>query len=261
MKRILGIALVAATLVLISNKPAPTEEGKGVSDYLIQATLWYQVSPEMKALYHQGFNIATKNLSQFPKEKKKKPQAVVVDIDETMLDNSPFEGRLIHEGKAFDPKIWKEWTDKASAKALPGAVEFTKAAKKKGITVIYISNRDTTEQASTLANLNKEGFEFATKENLYLKTTTSSKDARRKLVAAKYDIVMLIGDNMSDFNTLFDKRDGSEFTLADQLKSEYGYRYIVLPNPTYGDWEKPITKGLKSEEERYNARKSHVVGF
>ncbi len=72
---------------------------------------------------------------------------------------------------------------------------------------------------------------------------------------------MLIGDNLSDFNTVFDKRDGSEFDRVNELKNQFGYRYIVLPNPTYGDWEKPITKGCKSEEERYNARKNRVVGF
>lgn len=260
MKRTIGAILLASSFVLISSKPVPQTSGNA-SDYLIQATLWYQASPEMKALYIQGFNMAKSNLSIFSKDRKEKPQAVVVDIDETMLDNSPFEGRLIHTGKSFKPEIWKEWSDLAKAKALPGAVEFTKYAKSLGVSIIYISNRDTSEIGKTLQNLNSEGFEFAQKENLFFKTKESSKDARRKLVAEKYDIVMLIGDNLSDFNTLFDKRDGSEFNFVDRFKDQFGYRYIILPNPTYGDWEKPITHGNKSEEERYNARKSRVVGF
>lgn len=260
MKRFFGTILLVSSLILASNKPV-SKNAETTSDYLIQATLWYQSSPEMKALYIQGFNMAKSNLSNFVKDRKEKPQAVIVDIDETMLDNSPFEGKLIHTGKSFRPEMWKEWTDLAKAKALPGAVEFTKYAKSQGVSIIYISNRDTTEIGKTLQNLNNEGFEFAQKENLYFKTKESSKDARRKLVAEKYDIVMLIGDNLSDFNTLFDKRDGSEFDLVDKLKSQFGYRYIILPNPTYGDWEKPITKGAKTDEERYNARKSKVIGF
>lgn len=169
---------------------------------------------------------------------------------------------MIHTGKSFKPEIWKEWSDKAKAKALPGAVDFTRFAKSLGVRVIYISNRDTSEIAGTLKNLNDEGFEFAVKENVFFKTNESSKDARRKLVSEKYEIVMLIGDNLSDFSTVFDKRDGSsEYARLNELKSQFGYRYIILPNPTYGDWEKPITKGCKSELEKYNARKGKVVGF
>jgi 5'-nucleotidase (lipoprotein e(P4) family) len=262
MKRIFGIVAIAGTLLLVSSKPAEKNQGAVASDYLIQAVLWYQSSPEMQALYLQGFNMAKMNLASFVKDRKDKPQAVVVDIDETMLDNSPFEGRLIHTGKSFKPEIWKEWSDQAKAKALPGAVDFTKLAKSLGITVIFISNRDTSEMSNTIKNLNDAGFEFASKENMFFKTNESSKDARRKQVSEKYDIVMLIGDNLSDFNTVFDTRDGStEYARLNEMKNQFGYRYIVLPNPTYGDWEKPITKGCKSELEKYNARIAKVVGF
>ena len=262
MKRIFGIVAVAATLLLVSSKPIGKDQESVASDYLIQAVLWYQSSPEMQALYLQGFNMAKTNLVSFVKDQTDKPKVVVVDIDETMLDNSPFEGRLIHTGKSFKPEIWKEWSDKAKAKALPGAVDFTRFAKSLGVRVIYISNRDTSEIAGTLKNLNDEGFEFAVKENVFFKTNESSKDARRKLVSEKYEIVMLIGDNLSDFSTVFDKRDGSsEYARLNELKSQFGYRYIILPNPTYGDWEKSITKGCKSELEKYNARKGKVVGF
>jgi 5'-nucleotidase (lipoprotein e(P4) family) len=154
MKRIFGIVAIAGTLLLVSSKPAEKNQGAVASDYLIQAVLWYQSSPEMQALYLQGFNMAKMNLASFVKDRKDKPQAVVVDIDETMLDNSPFEGRLIHTGKSFKPEIWKEWSDQAKAKALPGAVDFTKLAKSLGITVIFISNRDTSEMSNTIKNLN-----------------------------------------------------------------------------------------------------------
>ena len=262
MKRILVVSLFMGAFLLVSNKPIGSNTS-GVSDYLIQSTLWYQASPEMQALYIQGFNVAGANLKQHVKsnKKSKKPLAVVVDIDETMLDNSPFEGYLIHKGKSYKPEIWKQWTDLAKAKALPGAVEFTKLAKSLGVHIIYISNRDTTELISTHKNLVEEGFEYASPEYYYFKTTTSSKDSRRKLVQEKYNIIMLIGDNLSDFNTVFDKRDGSEFEYVKEFSKEFGKSYIILPNPTYGDWEKPIVRNAKNEEERYLARKSRVIGF
>lgn len=263
MRRLSLVAALCGTIILSSSKPTGNDFTANPADYLIQSVLWYQSSPEMTALYYQGYNVATANLTEFAKKQKKskKPLAVVVDIDETMLDNSPMEGYLIHKGTAYKQEIWKEWSNMAKAKALPGAVDFTKHAKSLNVDIIYISNRDTTEIAATEKNLKNEGFEFADQDHFYFKTSGSSKDARRKQVLEKYNIVMLIGDNLSDFNTLFDKRDGSEFEYVKQFRKEFGRSYIILPNPMYGDWEKPITKGAKNEAEKYKAIIDKVVGF
>ena len=170
MKRIFGIVAVAATLLLVSSKPIGKDQESVASDYLIQAVLWYQSSPEMQALYLQGFNMAKTNLVSFVKDQTDKPKVVVVDIDETMLDNSPFEGRLIHTGKSFKPEIWKEWSDKAKAKALPGAVELTRLAKYLDVRANHMSKRDISENACTLKNLNEEGVELAVKDEVFCKS-------------------------------------------------------------------------------------------
>lgn len=231
------------------------EEKRAVNsqDHLIYATIWYQRSPEMKAIYYQCFNIAKRNLQGFVKQNGNKPKAVIVDIDETMLDNSPFEAKQILESKGFSSGSWKQWTDLAKAKALPGAVEFTKFCDSLGIEVFYVSNRKTDELESTLKNLDSLGFSFSRKENMFFKTDVSSKKQRRDIILQNYDIVMLIGDNLNDLSEIFETReDGWGTKLVDRYKDEFGNRFIVLPNPMYGDWEKNIfnSKDLSEDEKR-----------
>lgn len=210
-------------------------------EHLVLATIWYQHSPEMKALYYQGFNIAKMRLAGFAKQKTQKPKAVVVDIDETMMDNSPFEAQQILESHGFTSETWKAWSNKAKAKATPGAVEFTHFCDSLGVTVVYISNRKLDEIESTLKNLDSLKFAFAKKENLLFKSDVSGKKVRRDKVSEKYEIVMLIGDNLNDFSEVFENRDenwGSN--IVEKFKNEFGNHYIMLPNPMYGEWEKNI---------------------
>ncbi len=208
---------------------------------LVNATIWFQRSPEMKALYYQGYNLAKLRLAEFVKQKTAKPKAVVVDIDETMLDNSPFEAQQILESSSYTPESWKKWASLAKAKALPGAVEFTNFCDSLNVNVFYISNRKIDEVESTLKNLDSLGFSFARKENMIFKETVSSKKSRRDHVSEKFEIVMLIGDNLNDLSEVFEKRGVDWGTSIVELnKKEFGNRFIVLPNPMYGDWEKNI---------------------
>jgi len=216
-------------------------------DRLITAVSWYQNSAEMVALYHQGFNIARERMDAvLAKGPGEKPYAVVVDIDETMLDNSPYETTLITSGDSRDG--WTGWTAKASALALPGALEFALDAQKKGVEIFYITNRDDLEREATLANLLSTGFPYATEDHLltrsdtaYSTGNTSSKVGRRLKVEATHQIILLIGDNLNDFAGVFEDRSinyGKDAVEAN--KEKFGYLFIVLPNPMYGAWEKPI---------------------
>src|SRR5699024_4039422 len=81
------------------------------------------------------------------------PPAVVLDIDETVLDNSPYQARLIRDNARYDDVTWAEWVREEAARPLPGALAFTRAAAARGITVIYLSNRDHALDEATLANL------------------------------------------------------------------------------------------------------------
>ena len=229
------------------------------------SVLWYQKSAEMKALYYQGFNIAQLRMDLFlTNDTSSKPNAVIVDIDETMLDNSPFEAKCIETGLPYSKESWGTWTSLAQAEALPGAVEFSHYAKAKNIEVFYISNRSVQEFEPTLKNLQEKKFAYADSLHLLLKTTTSNKEERRLTVNNNYDIVLLIGDNLGDFAEIFDDRTenyGFEHVL--NFKNQFGDRFIMLPNPMYGSWETPVLNFQRdiSEKEKYNFRKAALKGF
>ena len=259
------ILMVVAAMASSCSK-APSTEVAATCDttqnHLLMAVAWYQTSAEMEALYIQGFNIAQLRLDEAIKKEKGK-LAVVVDIDETMLNNSPIEAEAILKNKTFSKEFWAEWSAKSSAEATPGAVDFANYAKTKGVEIFYISNRDSSEIGSTIANLTKVGFPFADSTHCLFKTTTSNKEPRRIEVSKTHNIIMLIGDNMGDFAEAFDHRQNNYGkNTVDSLRNMLGKKFIVLPNPMYGDWEKAIFKGQKlSPCQKDSARRSSIKGF
>lgn len=263
MKR-LEYLLVTLVLIIAFNQGLKSQTpSTSKQENLVLATIWYQHSPEMKALYYQGFNIAKLRMLEFVKQNTQKPKAVVVDIDETMLDNSPFEAQQVLDSKGYTSESWKEWTELAKAKATPGAVEFTHFCDSLGVTVIYISNRKVDEVPSTLKNLKSLGFAYANEENCLFKQDVSSKKARREKVSEKFDIVMLIGDNLNDLSEVFENReDNWGNNLVEKFKNEFGNRFIVLPNPMYGDWEKNIYGKVRvSDDQKQELRIKQLEGY
>ncbi len=229
-----------------------------LSNQLVVATLWYQKSNEKKALYYQGFNMAKAMIDKtVATYKGTKPLAVVVDIDETMLDNSPYEARIIQAGKTYEHKTWEQWVKEAKAKALPGAVDFTKYAKSKGVEVFYITNRRDHNRTETLKNLQDQGFEFADNNHLLMMTTTGDKTARRQQVLAKYNIICYLGDNMSDFDQSLDDMEPGSKERVEQHSDLFGSKYIVMPNPMYGHWVKikyPVDVVSDKQKAEYRAK-------
>ncbi|MGE0077842.1 MAG: 5'-nucleotidase, lipoprotein e(P4) family [Bacteroidales bacterium] len=260
MKKLILLAVFASTILAGCNSTAKKEVDQ---DHLIYATIWFQSSPESQALYHQGYNIAKMRLAQFAAVKTQKPKAVVVDIDETMLDNSPFQAQEVIDNKDFSSDFWKEWSSLGRAKGLPGAADFSRYCDSLGVTLFYISNRKTDELDATIKNLDSLGFAFAKPEFFLLKEKESSKKARREKVSEEFDIVMLIGDNLNDFSEVFESRgDDWGASLVEQYKNEFGNRYIILPNPMYGEWEKDVYKTRDlTPEQKYELRKKALKGF
>lgn len=206
------------------------------------ATLWYQQSAECRALYYQAYELARLRLDKALEISSKEKNAVVVDIDETVLDNSPYQAWCILNGKNY-PEGWAEWTSKAEAKALPGAVEFLNYAASKGVEVFYITNRKKKEMEATIKNLQKEGFPMADTLHVLPRTDVSNKESRRQKVAQNHKIVLLAGDNLNDFAEFWEKQSPSvRQAIADSLKTEFGRQFIILPNPMYGDWENALYK-------------------
>lgn len=175
---------------------------------------------------------------------------MVVDIDETVLDNSRFQGHEVNKGESFVAKDWAEWTSLADADTVPGALSFLKYAASKNIETIYITNRDEKDYDATLKNLQKFGFPYADKDHLFVMKESSNKEPRREVIADKYNILLLCGDNLSDFSNVFYREGKNTFEQVSQKQTLFGTKYIVLPNPMYGDWEKPLYSGDKLNEKQ-----------
>lgn len=195
--------------------------------------------------------MATERINEIVKKKNRKQNlAIITDLDETILDNSYAEAQLIKEDKNFNLAEWKKWTNKSAATAVPGAVEFLQMAKRKGFTVFYISNRGTSEIIPTLINLQKLQLPDADTAHMLFLSNTSSKESRRQRVMQNYNVVMLLGDNLNDFMQIFERRPIVErLSETDSVKNEWGKKFIVLPNATYGEWENAIYEYKKNDLE------------
>lgn len=220
------------------------------NEYQAGATLYMQKAAEYRALAYQAFNLAhwqldadfdKKNVKKLPKADQKRPRAVVVDIDETVLDNSPAQASDIKNRTAFDLKAWYAWGDMRKAKAVPGAVDFLNYAVSKGVRVFFVSNRDQVQKQATIDNLIKVGFKDVSGDNVVLKDKDSTKEPRRQAIMQKYRIVLLMGDNLDDFSNVFERKSVLDrFAEVDKVKDDWGKRWIVLPNAMYGTWENAI---------------------
>lgn len=213
-----------------------------MSNVLTYPVLYHQTSAEYRALCYQAFNTAKWRLeNELSKRTPGEKWAIITDVDETMVDNSYMEAMLIKNKVDYNHKYWKEWVKMASATEIPGAVEFTNWAASKGIEIFYVSNRNMEDVPPTVKNLKALGFPFADEAHAIFMDKESSKESRRLLIASKFKVVMLMGDNLNDFSNVFEKRPITERASAvDKLKNEWGSRFIVIPNAIYGEWESAL---------------------
>lgn len=241
-----------------SNQGCPsTLQGTAENEYQAIAILYMQKAAEYRALAYQAFNIARwqldtdlhiRNGKRLPKAEQKKPRAIVVDVDETVLDNSPAQACNLKYRQAFVLQDWYSWGEMRRAKAIPGAVEFLNYAVSKGVKVFYVSNRDRDPQLQpTIDNLKNVGFNDVSAENVLLRVkddkgnNISTKTPRREFVSQKYRIVMLMGDNLDDFSDVFERKTiADRFAETDKAKDSWGKYWVVLPNAMYGTWENAI---------------------
>jgi len=237
-------------------------QGK-VNKHLFMAVLYQQRAAECKALYLQAYNLAGMMLEKEMTDTIPQKRALVFDIDETVLDNSPFEAKCALEGIGY-PDKWNDWCNLAKAKAVPGAVDFINDAYKKGVAIFYISNRKEELREATKKNLLAEGLPLPDDSFLLMKKDESSKESRRQQVLKDYHISLLFGDNLADFTDVFDNKNMAERdVLTDSLKKEFGTRFIVFPNAMYGDWEGALYNNnyKLSKKEKNDLRKSNMISF
>jgi 5'-nucleotidase (lipoprotein e(P4) family) len=230
----------------------------------LNATLWMQRAPEYRAISEQVYRLATQKIAApapgsaaveqqgVPADVlARMPTAVVMDLDETVLDNTVFQARLLRAHTGFNPQAWGEWVGAGIATAVPGAREFIAAARKLGHTVFFLSNRDCTTppptatdpcpaETATMKNLVALGIDTAPDpEHLLLRKerpewNAGIKTHRREYIAQKYRIIALVGDDLGDF--VDPKVYAGD---RERLEPRFGESWFVLPNPIYGSWTAP----------------------
>jgi len=223
------------------------------------ATLYVQQSAEYHAICRQIFRVAVERLSEaladpqwsaYPSQAgdlSLLPPAVILDIDETVLDNSLYFGQLIQHSADFDLKQWNRWVVRAKAPIVPGADEFITAAQKAGVTVFFVTNRDWRLEGYTRLNLQRLGIVLDPHNDTVLSLNEvpgwgNDKESRRAFIAQRYRILLSIGDNLSDFVSLDGLDTESRRKVVERHNHFWGTRWFVLPNPMYGLWLDAFTK-------------------
>src|SRR5437867_2171280 len=243
---------------------SPATQTKADKEYEVAAILWQQSSGEQRALCYQTFALAKMLLDRDLRNHRiRQPRAIIVDVDDTILDNSRYEAALVKQRKNY-PEGWTAWINRAEAPAVPGAVEFLKYANSRGVRVFYVTNRKQIEKEGTRQNLKGLEFPEVNDQTLVIRTdpNTDSKEARRRAISSKYHVVLLMGDDLNDFAEVYEKSKtvASRIDAAERTKAAFGTRFIVLPNPMYGDWENAIYDyNFKLSEEQKTAKRHNLL--
>ena len=259
----------------------------------LDSVLWVQTSEEYRGLALSAYSQARRMLDdsladntwtalpdQEPRDESalsalaRRPPAVILDVDETVLDNAPFQAWLIKENKSFHSHSWNRWVVEMKAKGVPGAVAFVDYALQQGVAVFYVTNRrfrgdvdtngngtieagekDWELQSYTIENLRQLGFlpqdGISDDESVLMRGEQPAwgrdKTTRRDHIAGRYRVVLVIGDSLGDFVGYGADTDRKEFYRAlapDERRTElsrhdhrWGRTWIVLPNPIYGLWQ------------------------
>ena len=250
-----------ATAAAQSKPAAESAAPATTADDNLNAVLWIQTSAEYRAAAETVYRAAADKLDLALKEQHwdalvpterdnagktaaLKP-AVIMDVDETVLDNSPYQARLIRDQAEYSDPGWDLWVAEKKAKAVPGVVEFAKAAAAKGVTILYLSNRAVHLKDATVANLKAVGMPVAS-DDVFLGLGTvvpgcdqsgSEKNCRRRMAGREYRVLMQFGDQLGDFVEVVANTPQDRTGLLDEYGDWFGERWWMLPNPTYGGWE------------------------
>lgn len=234
--------LVTLLLAGCATKPAASPPcNPGLA--LVNAALWAQSSAEYRASTMQTYANARKALDAALATGGDKPPAIVLDLDETAIQNSAFEALMIKQGKTYDADAWSRWVSESAATAIPGAAEFLAYARSRGVTPFYITNRKADEEPATRRNLEKLGYPLDPNEDTLLtkgerqEWSTSDKSARRDYVASRYRVLLVFGDDLNDFINAQGKTSEERLDLFRTNASNWGTKWFILPNATYGTWE------------------------
>ncbi|MCX7554949.1 hypothetical protein OS175_13815 [Marinicella sp. S1101] len=262
-----NLSVAIAVLLVMGCQTNPIKQGNDSqhtnASVNMNSTLWLQTAAEFKAHALQSYLTAQRVLPAVLKDTTTSAElqqqnfahlspAIVLDVDETVLDNSPYQAQLVLDNKTFDINTWDQWVAKRSAKAIPGAVEFINMAADYGIKIIYLTNRECIQRSTdgddcpqlndTLVNLQQVGIRGISIDDLMLKQQQpnwgSEKLSRRMEVAKRHRILMLFGDDLGDFLPAVKANitPQQRADLVNNYSDYWGRHWFVFGNPTYGSW-------------------------
>ena len=247
---------------VVANDVAAQEALKQKQQYQAETEtmglLWMRTSAEYRALAYQGYNVAMNavKMAVTDPSHQRKPLAIVLDADETVVDNTKLMGESIVNGNGrFDAPWWRQAVHQGKSQAMPGAVEFLNEVHKQGVEIFYVSNRYApVNYDATVQNFKALGFPSVDKDHVLLFEKDSDKQPRFDMIAKKYYVVVYMGDNAGDFpigtkGKTLAERNG----IIDAHKEDFGTTFVVFPNPAYGSWVSALAKGyqnLSPEEQK-----------
>lgn len=221
----------------------------------LNCVLWVQTSPEYELACRNSYLLAEQMLDEAlyglqwtalaeGQASGTLPPAVILDVDETVLDNSPFEARLVLEDREYNKEMWDTWVAEAAARDIPGAKEFIQYAIEEGVEVFFVTNRAYKNEPYTVRNLRDRFGPMITGEKVLCKNEqpewTDDKTSRRSYIGSRYRVLMLIGDNFNDFVYLGQVSPEERVIAARKYLDYWGEKWIMVPNPMYGDWEQAL---------------------
>ncbi len=241
----------------------------------MNATAWVQQAAEAHMSHRQTWRAAERLLDAAvadttwdalaPKDRiaptASLPLAIIVDVDETVLDNSAYQARMVRDDARFADETWNAWVDERDAPAVSGAVDFAQAATRRGVTMIYLTNREHAKSAATRENLVAVGFPVMSEQQFLglgvdtpgCESVGSDKSCRRQWVAQRYRVLMQFGDQLSDFVSIPDNSIAGRAATLQTFEPWVGERWFTLANPSYGSWHSALygnQRGLSPEAER-----------
>ena len=231
-----------------------------VNDQAVLALLWMQRSAEYQACSYQAYNALKATILKASENKGERKRAIILDIDETVLDNTPYKAKSVGTSIGKARGAFSKWVAKERAEVLPGAVKALQLAHKRDIELFFVSGRSAQKDLqATINNLQKHDIPNADKEHLFLYAGNSDKEQTFAGIEKQYEVIAYVGDNLLDFPLhLYKAKEAERTTSVARNCAKFGKKYIILPNPDYGSWEYVLAPNYKklSPEEVLTVRKN-----
>lgn len=231
----------------------------------LNAVVWMQTAAEYRAAAIQTYRSAEASLTRALKDRNwtaaleqsgsyaNLPPAIILDLDETVFDNSVFQARLTAANKNYSEEAWSGWVSEVRAGIVPGARAFLNMAHANGVALFYVTNRTCDASRAddpTVRMINVLHIPLSS-GRLLCKGDPSDKSPRRTQIANRFRVLLLIGDDLNDFVTL-PKEQSTVEGRADAVSAYeryWGDRWFLLPNPSYGSWERAVGTDVKGKFE------------